>query len=345
VRALLFDYDGKLYIGGDFDNWGTIAAADHIVTWDGTAYAAMGTGCNDIVYALALHPNGYIYAGGAFTSAGGVANTEYFARWTGAAWESCHTTEPDNVIRTIVISRFGTVYLGGLLLNAGGVACAHVATYSNGQFLALGAGASDVVYALALGPDGMLYCVGNYTSIGGIAAVGIAKWNGASWARLDFDAPGTYSYSAVMCGPADPITPTNYDIYVGFHTTGTAYYCGKVTATNYGSAAMYPTIRLRRVGGTSATLILVRNETTGRELLFDYPILDEEQLTIYLEPTRKRIVSSMFGERPDAILPNCDFGSFYLVPGANVITAFIDTVGAPTMDTDMWWRLPFASLD
>ena len=93
-------------------------------------------------------------------------------------------------------------------------------------------------------------------------------------------------------------------------------------------------------------LLMLRNETTGRELLFDYALADEERLTVNLMPTEKSVVSSIVGNQPQAIFANSDFGEWSLLPGNNLITLFAFQTAAPATAT-AWliWRDTYWSFD
>src|SRR5438552_1705515 len=69
--------------------WGRVwtadgSAADRIARWNGSSWTGLGSGMNDIVYALAVSGSD-LYAGGYFTNAGGSA-ANYIARWDGSSW-------------------------------------------------------------------------------------------------------------------------------------------------------------------------------------------------------------------------------------------------------------------
>ena len=90
----LFDIDFTgpippvLAVGGDFLLAGGVTA-NRIATWDGFAWAALGTGADGSVRALAQLDkvtDAALGAGGDFTSIGGV-NANRMAYWTGSAWE------------------------------------------------------------------------------------------------------------------------------------------------------------------------------------------------------------------------------------------------------------------
>jgi hypothetical protein len=45
-------------------------------------------------------------------------------------------------------------------------------------------GPATIVSALALGPDGLLYAGGDFTTAGGVSANAIARWDGSQWQPL-----------------------------------------------------------------------------------------------------------------------------------------------------------------
>ena len=81
-----------LYVGGDFINAGGLAKADHIATWDGHAWSALGGGLGDdpsAVYAIAVDPvTGTVFAGGSFVDAGGDVHADEIAKFDGTSWSS-----------------------------------------------------------------------------------------------------------------------------------------------------------------------------------------------------------------------------------------------------------------
>ena len=93
VNALaVFDDGGgpALYAGGNFHIAGGVAA-NRIAKWDGSSWAALGSGMGGPtrqVLALTVFDDGggpALYAGGSFTTAGGVAANR-IAKWDGSSW-------------------------------------------------------------------------------------------------------------------------------------------------------------------------------------------------------------------------------------------------------------------
>ena len=76
------------------------------------------------------------------------------------------------------------VYAGGQFSTIGGTSAARIARWDGAAWSALGAGASDAVYALAA-KDGFLYAGGGFASMDGQPSTrGIAMWDGSSWSTV-----------------------------------------------------------------------------------------------------------------------------------------------------------------
>jgi hypothetical protein len=345
VRALAIGADGTLYAGGAFTTAGG-GGANYIAKWNGVVWAALGTGTNALVSALIIGLDGSLYASGNFTTAGGIT-VNYIAKWNGVAW-SALGAGMDNIVTALAIGIDGTLYAAGSFTTAGGSSASHVARWNGTVWAALGTGLDGgYVLALSVGSDGILYIGGYFTSAGGITLSDrVARWNGYAWAHLDVDLPGNPTIMAILASKyTDPLIKQQYDLYLGFDATGTGYFAGKATPTNAGNAPAYPKVIYNRSAGTTAIIETLRNERTGKELLYNYSLLSGETLTTDLAPTQKSIVSSFFGSRQDAILPNSDFGTWALLPGANIVTSFVATTGAPTLTGYLLWKNQFKSQD
>lgn len=338
VFAFAFGPDGVLYVGGGFTLAGGVANTVRIAAWSGTAWSALSTGAASSVFALVVSSSNVLYAGGAFTTIGGVAANRV-ASWNGSAFSALSTGMNANV-ESLVLSG-GILYAGGAFTTAGGTATNYTASWNGVAWSALGTGTDNFVWTLAISQDSILYAGGIFTSAGGIAvADGIARWNGFSWAHLDVNLPSLATVYAILSSKY-----ANRNLYLGFDTTGTGNFAGKTTTTNEGSISVFPKIVYNRSGGTTAIIETLKNERTGKELLFNYSLLDGESLAIDLAPTNKSIVSSFFSLRLDAILPNSDFGTWQLLPSSNDVTSFVATTGSPTITTYMLWRETYDSWD
>jgi trimeric autotransporter adhesin len=87
------------------------------------------------------------------------------------------------------------LYIGGIFTSAGGVVADRIARWDGAAWSAVGGGvagpASTFVSVLALevfddgnGGGPALYAGGSFTSAGGVPALGIARWDGASWSAV-----------------------------------------------------------------------------------------------------------------------------------------------------------------
>lgn len=344
VNALAFDQAGILYITGGFTNWADIANADNIVSWTGSVYAALSTGLDATGTSLAVGPGNILYVGGTFSNAGGVA-AENIVSWVGGVFVALGASDAvDGTVHTLAISPDGILYLGGVFGNPG----AGIAGWNGTNYFTLGAGVSPTdVRKLAYGPDGILYLGGQFTSAGGIILSDRGtRWNGYAYSHLDIDLPGTPLVYAILPSKyVDPVVPQKYSLYLGFTTTGTGTFAGIETIANGGTVPAFPKIIFNRSGGTTATIQTVKNERNGQEILFNYALQDGETLTIDLAQTKKSIVSSFFGPRQDAVLPNSDFGSFALLSGNNDVTSFVSTTGSPTITAWMLFKDFYDSQD
>lgn len=137
----------SLYVGGQFSSAGSVLASN-VARWDGARWHAVGSGPNGIVYALAVFDEGAgprLFAAGSFAQAGGLP-ARGIARWDGTSWTA---------------------------LGAG----------LGGQSWDFGFGARCMsLYDDGTGPA--LYVGGSFSSAGGASALGIARWDGASWSTV-----------------------------------------------------------------------------------------------------------------------------------------------------------------
>jgi hypothetical protein len=189
VRALAVS-GTDVYMGGDFatatNNGGAAITVNRMARWDGGNWSALGSGMNNIVYALATMSNGNVYAGGLFTMAtnsGGIAvAANCIAKWDGSGWSALGLGVSDRV-RVLTVS--GTnLYAGGNFVTAGGVTVNYIAKWNGNSWSSLGSGMSNHVAALVVS-DSSIYAGGLFIrSANSVPARYVAKWNGSSWSAL-----------------------------------------------------------------------------------------------------------------------------------------------------------------
>lgn len=78
-------YDGKLVLGGDFDEIEGVQAKN-IISWDGSNWQPLGDGVNNDVFTFEVDDN-ILYAGGRFSLAEG-DSVFGVAKWNGTDWQS-----------------------------------------------------------------------------------------------------------------------------------------------------------------------------------------------------------------------------------------------------------------
>ncbi len=183
---------GDIYIGGSFSNFDNIANADNIVRYDidlGT-WHALSTGLNGLVRTLEFGTDGTLYTGGQFTNAGGDADADYFAQWNGSAFSAVGTPNAGATISEITsigIGRDAKIYVGGNFTNLAGIANAdHIAFWDGSAWNAMSTGvtAGSSVNAIVIDGSNNVYAAGNFTTIGGVSAARVAKWDGSAFTAL-----------------------------------------------------------------------------------------------------------------------------------------------------------------
>jgi hypothetical protein len=146
----------------------------------------------------------------------------------------------DGSSKCLSFSPRGILYSGGLMngkinYGVGPGAGAAIVYWDGSTWTNLFAGVtSDLVNSMAIAPNGDIYATGNFTTIGGVAANRVAKWNGTTWSALGTGLNGI--------GYVIKIAP-NGDIYVGgaFTTAGglNRYYIARWDGGTWQSVGPY----------------------------------------------------------------------------------------------------------
>jgi len=223
----------ELYVGGFFNSPGK-----NIARWNGTSWAALGTGAGGVVNALVVWNDGSgerLYVGGAFTSAGNVVDATRIARWNGSAWSALAEGLRDEPVNTLtVIGQGGSagLYAGGQFTRSGDLDTRRVARWNGTAWSALGDGIPDdacwcdpscscepkpvVVYAMAFFKEG-LYVAGEFSRITDcVTPVNLARWMARpsdtvaadfDWDR-DVDVDDLAAFQTCATGPGlGPVSP------------------------------------------------------------------------------------------------------------------------------------------
>jgi hypothetical protein len=134
IAALAVLPNGDLVAGGWFSSAGGVSA-NRIARWDGSSWAALGSGVNGGVGAIAVLPNGDLVASGSFFTAGSVAANQ-IARWNGSSWAALGSgiaAAPSSAtgIAALAVLPSGELVVGGLIATAGGVPSNHFARWTD----------------------------------------------------------------------------------------------------------------------------------------------------------------------------------------------------------------------
>jgi len=191
VTALAVFDDGSgpaLYAVGNLETAGG-APANHVARWDGTTWSPVGGGLHfgyqtGSLRALTVFDDGNgpaLYAAGYFKVAPGSPWTG-IAKWDGSSWLDLGPGIPLGSVIALTVFDGGSgpeLIAGGSSVAAwDGVAWRDLAGISSSH--AVGALA---VYDVGHGPE--LFAAGHFTSMGGVTADDVARWNGSAWAPLD----------------------------------------------------------------------------------------------------------------------------------------------------------------
>jgi hypothetical protein len=145
-------------------------------------------------------------------------------RWDGANWHALddgtggglHAVGQPGAIGSALAVDGSHVYVGGDFMRAGATAVDKVAQWNGNAWSSLGMGLEDVSYdlgkinAIAIFNQ-EVYVGGNFTSIGGVSANSLAKWNGNQWSNV----AGGVLISGGDAGVVNDLIVVGNELYVG----------------------------------------------------------------------------------------------------------------------------------
>ena len=219
--AVFDDGDGPaLYVAGAFTQAGGVPA-NRIAKWDGETWSSFGPGLDNFtyIYELEVYDDGNgpaLYAAGDFTTIGGV-QANRIAKWDGQSWSALGSGIGGSRVSAMVVFDSGHapgLYVAGLFQSAGGSTANSVARWDGASWSPVGGGLPPFggeVRALVVHDDGSgeaMYAAGNFTSVGGVSAMRVAKWNGQSWSALGIGLPyPTTGYVSALASYHDASGP------------------------------------------------------------------------------------------------------------------------------------------
>ena len=187
----------ELFAVGRFDTAGS-SPASNVASWDGTQWAAVGSGLNLWARCLVvdhLSTQASLFAAGDFSAVFGYGNlgANRVARWDGVEWSRLGSGLDGPVLATVLHDDGGgagnVLYAGGEFTTAGGVELARVGRWDGASWSPVGLGIDGLVYALAVHDDGsgagdQLYAGGDFFLADGLPASRVARWDGVNWTAL-----------------------------------------------------------------------------------------------------------------------------------------------------------------
>ena len=261
-------------------------------------------------------------------------------------------TELDRWVNTIDITSTGTIVIGGLFADAGGDQNADaIAAWRGNNWGALRAGKLSggqtltIVSRVYCMSNGDIYVTGNFTHAGDVAVSGIAKSVGGAWQRLDIDLPGLYY-------PVDGLVEaSDGTLYMGGEFSTFLYSQNAISAgaidlnVSSGSANTYPFISVMGPGKLNSII----NYTTGAHIEFnDLTLQEGEWIGLNFDPVNLKFRGGWAGRGNllRYVNPGSDYGNFYLKPGVNSISVFMDKA-TTTAATNAWitWKPKFWGID
>jgi hypothetical protein len=177
VTSLALDNKGLLYVGGAFTNVGSVSA-NYVASWNGSTWAALGSGLGSAPAALVTDPGGNLYAGGAFTNANG-APANYIAKWDGSSWAALGSGA-SSPVSALTIDKAGRIYAG----ESGNLNQTNVAIWNGSNWETTLTGLNGSVSALALDESDDVYVGGSFDAAGNAIVYNVALWNGNTWQAL-----------------------------------------------------------------------------------------------------------------------------------------------------------------
>jgi trimeric autotransporter adhesin len=249
VFTLTTDASGNLYLGGSFTNvesgtiLGTLQSADYIAKWNGSNWAAVGTGVapsygalNGEVYAIAVTGT-TVYAGGSFSSINNkgtaIPEARYIAKFDGSNWSALGGNGAGGgslsggYVSDILIDGSNIYVSGGFTdTNNNGTVQAnadYIAKWNGTAWSGLGnngtangsIGKPQNAYGTVMAMVGSNLLLGGVfmdVNSGGTVqtqADFLAQWNGTGWSALGTATSGSLS------GSVEAIAVSGTDVYVG----------------------------------------------------------------------------------------------------------------------------------
>jgi hypothetical protein len=186
------EFNGELYVGGQFENFAGIKNANCLVKWNGSKWSAASAGFSNgfssQIRALEVF-DGKLYIGGRIDSVGGI-KVKNIAAWDGSSWWAGPACESSAGMYTIVqdLTTFNSnLYIGGTFESVNSKNCKNVARFDGVNVNSLSNGNSNGTNSEVTGFEifkSDLYLYGYFSMLDTVPVNGIAKWESSMLKKL-----------------------------------------------------------------------------------------------------------------------------------------------------------------
>jgi len=172
-------HKGELYLGGSFKRIGT-TLANYVAKYsNGVIYPFDLPSSSYAVTAIEFYNDSMFIAGNFYDS---LTNTNDFEVYDGTQWQRVggFSFPFGNSAINALQSYNDELYIGG---NFGTIHGFHLIKWNGFSYSGAGINANGPIWNMRIYND-ELYICGGFTEIGGIAASGLAKWDGSQWSSV-----------------------------------------------------------------------------------------------------------------------------------------------------------------
>jgi len=356
VYTIEISPEGTIYIGGLFSEAGGTTNCRAIAYYDGTNWAPLLTGLSNVVRTLKFAPDGKLLIGGQFLNADGT-NGDYICWWDGTAFRSftdLGAIELNDYVSSIDINPNGTIIIGGDFTEAGDDPNANgVAAWRGNNWGALMAGGvsgnalARMVRKILCLSNGDIYVAGNFEYASNLKVDRVVRSVKGAWQRLDIDLPRPPKEVMTLYEGSDSTIYLGGKFYTGANPDENAISSNTAIDLNVssGSANTYPFISVMGPGKLNSII----NYSTGAHIEFnDLTLQEGEWIGLNFDPVNLKFMGGWAGRGNllRYVNPGSDYGNFYLKPGVNSISVFMDKATTTSATkAGITWKPKFWGID
>jgi len=215
VASLAVHDDGSgesLFAAGSFSIIGGGGSGAQVARWDGSTWQPVGGGLQGGYTNSIKSFQGNLVAAGYFNTAGSVAGSAKLARWDGLAWNSMDAQSEIFLNSFWDLEVYDDGATGQQLYIAGNYGdlngnpdLDHIAKWDGTTYTGVGGTIGGAVPLIVLdlhqadlGSGNLLFAGGRFLTIGGVAALNIAQWDGTSWTAMDSGLSRTSGFAQIL---------------------------------------------------------------------------------------------------------------------------------------------------